>query len=105
LIFGIAIEFKFSSSWAASVFVRVCPPTLRPVSVSLRQHFTLFLHLHIGETVVGRQTMKFKKQEILGVLLGAGLNLLNSLRERLPDNLDDMKTRVRDIPMAQHPTG
>jgi hypothetical protein len=49
--------------------------------------------------------MKFKKQEILGVLLGAGLNLLNSLRERLPDNLDDMKTRVGDIPMAQHPTG
>ncbi|MGA8313241.1 MAG: YtxH domain-containing protein [Terriglobales bacterium] len=41
--------------------------------------------------------MKFKKKELLlGVLLGAGLNLLNSLRERLPDNLDDIKTRVRD---------
>ncbi|MGA8311509.1 MAG: YtxH domain-containing protein [Terriglobales bacterium] len=41
--------------------------------------------------------MKFKKKELLlGVLLGTGLNLLNSLRERLPDNLDDIKTRVRD---------
>jgi hypothetical protein len=41
--------------------------------------------------------MKFKKKEVfLGVLLGTGLNLLNSLRERLPDNLDDIKDRVRD---------
>jgi hypothetical protein len=41
--------------------------------------------------------MKFKKKElILGVLLGAGLNLLNSLRDHLPDNVDDIKTRVRD---------
>jgi hypothetical protein len=64
---------------------------------SLRQHFTLFLHLHIGETIVGEHIMKFKKKELLlGVLLGAGLNLLNSLRERLPDNLDDIKTRVRE---------
>jgi hypothetical protein len=41
--------------------------------------------------------MKFKKKELLlGVLLGAGLNLLNSLRDQLPDNLDDIKTGVRD---------
>ena len=41
--------------------------------------------------------MKFKKKELLlGVLLGTGLNLLNSLRERLPDNFDDIKARVRD---------
>ena len=41
--------------------------------------------------------MKFKKKELLfGVLLGTGLHLLDSLRERLPDNLDDIKTRVRD---------
>jgi hypothetical protein len=41
--------------------------------------------------------MKFKKKELLlGVLLGAGLNLLNSMSERLPDNLDDIKARVRD---------
>jgi len=41
--------------------------------------------------------MKFKKKELLlGVLLGAGLNLLNSLRDQLPDNLDDIKTRIRD---------
>ena len=41
--------------------------------------------------------MKFKKKEpLLGVLLGIGLNLLDSLRERLPDNFDDVKGRVRD---------
>ena len=41
--------------------------------------------------------MKFKKKELLlGVLLGAGLNLLNSLRDHLPDNVGDIKTRVRD---------
>ena len=41
--------------------------------------------------------MKFKKKEpLLGVLLGTGLNLLDSLRERLPDNFDDVKGRVRD---------
>jgi hypothetical protein len=41
--------------------------------------------------------MKFKKNELLlGVLLGTGLNLLNSLREHLPDNVDDIKDRVRD---------
>jgi len=41
--------------------------------------------------------MKFKKKELLfGVLLGTGLHLLDSLRERLPDNVDDIKDRVRD---------
>jgi hypothetical protein len=41
--------------------------------------------------------MKFKKKEpLVGVLLDTGLNLLNSLRERLPDNFDDIKGRVRD---------
>ena len=41
--------------------------------------------------------MKFKKKELLfGVLLGTGLHLLDSLRERLPDNVDDIKRRVRD---------
>jgi hypothetical protein len=41
--------------------------------------------------------MKFKKKELLlGILLGAGVNLLNSLRAQLPDDLDDIKTRVRD---------
>lgn len=41
--------------------------------------------------------MKFKKNDLfLGVLLGTGLNLLNSLRERMPDNFDDIKGRVRD---------
>lgn len=41
--------------------------------------------------------MKFKKNELfLGVLLGAGLNVLNLLRDRLPDNLGDIKTKIRD---------
>jgi len=41
--------------------------------------------------------MNFKKQQpLLNVLLGTGLYLLESMRERLPDNLDDIKGRVRD---------
>jgi hypothetical protein len=41
--------------------------------------------------------MKFKKRELLlGVLMGTGLNLLNSLREHLPDNVDDIRDAVRD---------
>ena len=40
--------------------------------------------------------MKFKKRELLlGVLLGTGLHLLNNLRDRLPDNMDDIKDRAR----------
>jgi len=40
--------------------------------------------------------MKFKKKELLlGVLLGTGINLLNNLRDRLPDNMDDIKARAR----------
>src|ERR1035438_7416043 len=41
--------------------------------------------------------MKFKKQEpLLSVLLGTGLYLFDNLRERLPDNMDSVKSRVRD---------
>ena len=41
--------------------------------------------------------MRFKKQEpLLRVLLSTGLHLLDSLRESLPDNVDDIKGRVRD---------
>jgi YtxH-like protein len=41
--------------------------------------------------------MRFKKRELLlSVLVGTGLHLLNSLRERLPDNMDDIKGKVRD---------
>jgi hypothetical protein len=59
-------------------------------------HLILFLHIHIGD--YRREThMRFKKKELLfGVLLGTGLHLLESLRERLPDNVDDIKRRVRD---------
>jgi hypothetical protein len=41
--------------------------------------------------------MKFKKREsLLGVLLSTGLYLLDNLRERLPDNMDDIKGRARE---------
>ena len=41
--------------------------------------------------------MRFKKRELLlSVLVGTGIHLLNSLRERLPDNMDDIKGKVRE---------
>jgi YtxH-like protein len=41
--------------------------------------------------------MKFRKQEsLLNALLGTGVYLLDSLRERLPDNIDDIKARARE---------
>ena len=41
--------------------------------------------------------MKFKKQEsLLNVLLGTGLYLFDNLRERLPDSMDSVKSKVRD---------
>jgi hypothetical protein len=41
--------------------------------------------------------MKFKKREsLLNVLLGTGLYLCDNLRERLPDSMDSVKSRVRD---------
>jgi hypothetical protein len=41
--------------------------------------------------------MRFKKREsLLGVLLSTGLYLLDNLRERVPDNMDDIKGRARE---------
>jgi hypothetical protein len=41
--------------------------------------------------------MTLKRQEsLLNALLGAGLYLFDNLRERLPDNMDSVKSRVRD---------
>jgi hypothetical protein len=40
--------------------------------------------------------MKFKKREVLGVLLTTGLYLLDNLRERLPDNVNDIKGKARE---------
>ena len=41
--------------------------------------------------------MRFRKREpLLSVLLDTGLQLLDSVRERLPDDIDDIKDRVRD---------
>jgi hypothetical protein len=40
--------------------------------------------------------MKFKKRAVLGVLLSTGLYLLDNLRERMPDNIDDIKAKARE---------
>jgi YtxH-like protein len=40
--------------------------------------------------------MKFKKREVLGAVLSTGLYLLNSLRERMPDDMDDIKGKARE---------
>src|SRR5580704_15410760 len=40
--------------------------------------------------------MKFKKRAVLGVLLSTGLYLLDNLRERMPDNIDDIKGKARE---------
>jgi hypothetical protein len=41
--------------------------------------------------------MRFRKREpLLSILLGTGLHLLDSLRERLPDDMGDFKDKVRD---------
>src|SRR5580658_2401402 len=41
--------------------------------------------------------MKFKKREsILGVLLSTGLYLFDTLRGRMPDNVDDIKARAKE---------
>jgi hypothetical protein len=43
----------------------------------------------------GDMPMRFRKREpLFSILLDAGLNLLDSLRDRLPDNVDDLKERV-----------
>lgn len=41
--------------------------------------------------------MRFRRREpLLSVLLDTGLNLIDSLRERMPDNIDEVRGRVRD---------
>ena len=40
--------------------------------------------------------MKSKKRAVLGVLLSTGLYLLDNLRERMPDNIDDIKAKARE---------
>jgi len=41
--------------------------------------------------------MRFRKRKpLFSVLLDTGLHLLDSLRDRLPDNMDDIKGKVRD---------
>jgi gas vesicle protein len=41
--------------------------------------------------------MRFRKREpLFSVLLETGLHLVDSLRDRLPDNMDDIKGKIRD---------
>ena len=40
--------------------------------------------------------MKLKKKVLLSVLLDTGLHLIDSLRDRLPDNVDNIKRKVTD---------
>ena len=40
--------------------------------------------------------MKLKKREVLGVLLSTGLYLLDNLRERLPDKVENIKDKARE---------
>jgi hypothetical protein len=41
--------------------------------------------------------MRFKKRKpLFSVLLDTGLHLLDTLRDRLPDNMDDIKGKVRN---------
>ena len=54
------------------------------------------MHLVIREAIAWVYHMKMKKREVLGVLLSAGLYLLNNLRERLPDTIDDIKGKARE---------
>jgi hypothetical protein len=40
--------------------------------------------------------MKLQKRTVLGVLLSTGLYLLDNLRDRMPDNIDDIKGKARE---------
>jgi hypothetical protein len=40
--------------------------------------------------------MKIKKRDLLNFFLGTGLYLVDNLRERLPDNMDEIKGRARE---------
>jgi len=49
------------------------------------------------EIIVGDSFMRFRRREpLLSVLLDTGLHLLDLVRERLPDNVYDLKDAVRD---------
>ena len=54
------------------------------------------LGIWISTNLVGG-IMRFRNREPLSsILVDAGLHLLDSLRDRLPDNMDDIKGKVRD---------
>jgi YtxH-like protein len=41
--------------------------------------------------------MRFRRREsLLSILLDTGLHMLDAVRERLPDNMDEVKDKVRD---------
>ena len=45
--------------------------------------------------MIGENNMRSRKREqLLGLLLGTSLYLLDKLRDRLPDNMGDIKDRA-----------
>jgi ElaB/YqjD/DUF883 family membrane-anchored ribosome-binding protein len=40
--------------------------------------------------------MRFRRKPLYSVLIDTGLNLLDSLRDRLPDNMEDIKDSVQE---------
>jgi hypothetical protein len=65
--------------------------------LALYQPLTSFLHLGFDDAIVWIKRMKSKKRAVLGGLLSTGLYLLDNLRERIPDNIDDdLKAKTRE---------
>jgi gas vesicle protein len=62
----------------------------------LDHRLTLFLHLHICETTIGDKYEIQKAKTASQHPARSGLYLFDSLREHLPDNVDDIKGKVRE---------
>jgi hypothetical protein len=63
---------------------------------NLPANLSACLRISLPAKVLRETHMKFKKKQLLlGVLLGTGFHMLNNLRDRLPDNMDDIKDKAR----------
>jgi YtxH-like protein len=71
---------------ASAHCVQIAPPTSHSFSASpYRRNYRREID------------MRFRKREpLFSILLDTGLDVLDSLRERLPDNVDDIKDRARE---------
>ena len=102
----------YSYEQEMSYFCVRCGTPAEPYSLIVmhRTVFTLLMQLKfsctlvcrvetifIGDTIVRRYPMKFKKRESpLSALLGTGLYLLENLRGHLPNDVDDIKGRAKE---------